>query len=668
MSPTTHTGQVPERNEMLHLLDGSIEPVKKPLLYTVGLFLVTVVMVLLPVIYVGLIAGAGYLTYLHAVENVGILSGSGTRFRLLAYVAPLVAGIVVCIFMVKPLFARPARGPEPISVEPEEEPLLFAWIDRLRRLVGAPMPVRIDVNCAVNASASFRRGLRSMFGRDLVLTIGLPLVAGMTLRQFTGVLAHELGHFAQGGGMRLSHLIRSINFWFARVVHERDGFDETLDGMMDSGALWLMAIGGVAKVCVWLSRRILWVLMQFGHLVSCFLLRQMEYDADRYETRVSGSDDFHGTMDRLHELMVGEDVGQNNLGRLWSEKKLPENLPGYFVAQLGMVERDALQDYLQGVAQQGTRWLDTHPANRDRVASAERENAPGLLQTGSPATALFTDFDAVSARASAAFYAAALDQVIDERYLVPTTELLEDQERDVSRDAGIGRFFQGASGDEGPYFPEFVTGPADTELEGLRAKIVATRSQLVAAYEEESQNRMSLANRRLGLAMQLLHFDQVKEKLPGDKDPADEATGLLDALACLQQVKEPSEQMVGVLESFFWYVERIQNNQSDERAQRGIKEEVGKLHALFGRIRAGMETTPYPFVHVDGEISCAVFVAPEEVGEMDPNAVINGSQLMMDRQNLLYIKALARLVELAKNAEGAVGLEPLEEPVRKDAE
>jgi hypothetical protein len=50
-----------------------------------------------------------------------------------------------------------------------------------------------------------------VFKKDLVLTIGLPLVAGLSVREFGGVLAHEFGHFAQGGGMRLTALVRYVN-------------------------------------------------------------------------------------------------------------------------------------------------------------------------------------------------------------------------------------------------------------------------------------------------------------------------------------------------------------------------------------------------------------------------------------------------------------------------
>ena len=99
----------------------------------------------------------------------------------------------------------------------------------LAEQTGAPMPVRIDLDCNLNASASFRKGASSLLSNDLVLTIGLPLVAGLNLRQFVGVVAHEFGHFSQGFGLRLSYLVRGINVWFARVVYERDAWDVALE-------------------------------------------------------------------------------------------------------------------------------------------------------------------------------------------------------------------------------------------------------------------------------------------------------------------------------------------------------------------------------------------------------------------------------------------------------
>ena len=137
-----------------------------------------------------------------------------------------------------------------------------------------------------------------------MLTIGLPLVAGLSIREFAGVLAHEFGHFAQGGGMRLTAIVRGVNGWFARVVYERDEWDETLERWSRETDFRLAFVLVIARGAVWVSRRVLTGLMFGGHAISCFMMRQMEYDADSYEVKIAGSDAFIRTTTRLRELNV----------------------------------------------------------------------------------------------------------------------------------------------------------------------------------------------------------------------------------------------------------------------------------------------------------------------------------------------------------------------------
>src|SRR4029450_10901664 len=103
--------------------------------------------------------------------------------------------------------------PAKYSLTPQSDPVLFAFIARVCEQVKAPLPSRVDVDCRINASAHFRRGLWSLHSNDLVLTIGLPLVAGLTMEEFAGVLAHEFGHFAQGAGMRVTDVGRERGNW-----------------------------------------------------------------------------------------------------------------------------------------------------------------------------------------------------------------------------------------------------------------------------------------------------------------------------------------------------------------------------------------------------------------------------------------------------------------------
>ena len=295
MSSDKAEGYEQRQKKILSAFAGNIEPVKSPLAYRLGILLVAVVMILLPLLYLAIIALVGYGVYYHALEHTTILTmgrGRGRFVALLGYVAPILVGGISVVFMFKPLFSRPSKQVKRVSLSRDRESLLFAFVERICGAVGAPSPRRIDVDCEVNASASFRRGLISFLGNDLVLTVGMPLVAGMNLRQFAGVLGHEFGHFAQGAGMRLSYVIRSISFWFTRVVYERDAWDQQLVDWSNEFDLRVGWILYLARGFVWLTRRILWCLMMIGHIVSGILLRQMEFDADRHEAQLTGSDTF----------------------------------------------------------------------------------------------------------------------------------------------------------------------------------------------------------------------------------------------------------------------------------------------------------------------------------------------------------------------------------------
>jgi len=142
------------------------------------------------------------------------------------------------------------------------------FVDAICDTVGAPRPARIAADSQVNASAHLEGGLLGVVGGELILTIGLPIAAGLTLKQFAGVLAHGFGHFSQRAGMRLYVLIMMVNMWFARVVYERDSWDDALEAWSKQGNFYVIAIVAAIRLAVWITRRVFWVLMMFGHVGS----------------------------------------------------------------------------------------------------------------------------------------------------------------------------------------------------------------------------------------------------------------------------------------------------------------------------------------------------------------------------------------------------------------
>lgn len=416
------------QQELLAAFNGRIVPVRTSLAYRLGVLVVSLVMVLLPIVYLTIVALVIYGVYYHAVNNTELLAmgrGRGRLVMVAVYATPLVAGGILVFFMIKPLLARQVDSGRTRSLTRQGEPLLFAFVDRLCEAVGAPQPRRIDVDCQVNASAHFRRGLLSMFGSDLVLTIGVPLAAGLTVGQFAGVLAHEFGHFTQGIGMRVSYLIRSINFWFVRVVYERDQWDAWLETAADdseSGFVKLILL--FSQAAVWLTRRVLWALMLVGHAVSGFLLRQMEYDADRHEARLVGAAEFEATSRRLPELMLGMNGAEVAASGWAARGRLGDDLPRLMLAMLERVPYRELKKVTDKLEERKTGLFDSHPAQRDRIASARREEAPPVFVGALPATVLFTDFDTLARNVTGDVYRHQFGSRFKPTAMCPLQELL----------------------------------------------------------------------------------------------------------------------------------------------------------------------------------------------------------------------------------------------------
>src|SRR5437899_294672 len=129
-----------QHNSPLDAFRGTIERTKTGPLYKAGLAVVAFAMVLLPLIYLALIALTAWGVVLHLKNDTSIVEGASGRggfLRLILYLGPAVAGGILVFFMVKPFFAAKVRTPEPITLDPGKEPLLFAFVEKICGLVGA---------------------------------------------------------------------------------------------------------------------------------------------------------------------------------------------------------------------------------------------------------------------------------------------------------------------------------------------------------------------------------------------------------------------------------------------------------------------------------------------------------------------------------------------------
>ncbi|EAQ77226.1 M48 family metalloprotease [Blastopirellula marina] len=420
------------RKAVMGAFQGDFErPETKPF-YVLGAAIVSVVMIALPMVYLSIIGLIGYGVYLHLTINArGILASVGDiGFAL--YMLPVIIAVVAIFFLIKPLFAPSAEVHRTRSLTEKSDPLLFEFVAKICELVDAPFPSRIDVDDQMNASASFRRGIWSVVqGNDLVLTIGVPLAAGLTTRQFAGVLAHEFGHFSQGAGMRLTYVVRTISHWFARVAYERDVFDAWLWHLAESLDVRIAIFLYLFIFFIWIVRTILWILMYIGHFAAGFLLRQMEYDADQYEIGLAGSTAFQQTSNRMRLIGAAYSISIELLSAVFQRGAMVDDITAFLKFQLQRFPEDLKREIRASIANESTGMFDTHPCDRDRIAAAVEAQSPGVFQYEGLAVNLFGNFEKLSKVVTWDRYCQLTGSRLKSEELTPYLKLIDEYELDI---------------------------------------------------------------------------------------------------------------------------------------------------------------------------------------------------------------------------------------------
>jgi Peptidase family M48 len=597
----------------------------------------------------------------------------------LVYGAPLVAALVLIAFMVKPLFAKPGGAGRRRVLDPSKHALLHAFADGVCSSIGSPAPSRIEVSWEVNASAHVEGGALSLFRRDLVLTVGLPLLIGRDLRQFAGVLAHEFGHFSQGAGMRVQGLIWSINSWFARVVYERDEWDETLAAYASEENLYSIVLAQLTRLLVWLTRRVLWVLMVVGHALSCFLLRQMEFDADRYEARMVGSDTFEATTRRLRLLAVASQGAFADISHTSREGRYPDDWSKLVLVNVGQIPAPQIAELEQGIQEGKTGLFDSHPCARARIARAHREKTDGIFHLEGPATDLIPDFSTLSKTVTLAFYRATFGKGFSKDNLKPVADVVRVQEVLSEGNQAIGRFYLGAFSPLRP-MPFPASAPSrPTDPKAVRRALEQARESLSCAAEDypallarlakiderfvqlqvastflktdfpiqASKFGLSAASagavvsaerdanidwervtgaasgfeqgiaRRMHSALSLIEDDRVVKRIPDGARWQSEARSLYPAAALIGARVIPAlTTLLRSQQTLYGIFERWKGNEKNERFHNAIRRGARKLHEHLHELKWKVgDAVSYPFDHAQGEISTGRFVFPPVMPE-----------------------------------------------------
>ena len=386
-----------------------------PLLFCLGVVLASIKVV--SVVY-GMLAGDGAF-YMPPLIGLLILLVGGLVLLAL-WIPVLHMGFAIFGFLVTGSSSRP----EARALTRESQPVLYEYVDQICERVEAPKPSRIDLDCDFNASASFRRGWLSFGKDDLVLTLGVPLIAALNAEQLASVIAHEFGHFRQRRGMRATFLILGMVNWFIVAAHmdeeeeERHFSDPDADGAEIVDAIFA------------LSRWVMLAMAYTGHAIGSALSRDMEYDADRYAIRLAGSKAFTNSMNRVERFGVAHSITIMNLQMLFFRGgALIDNIPRFMMHIAKTMPATKVQEIAKDMEARRQRLMDSHPPTVERIKVAKQLAEPGIVNLPRPAMDLVDHWVGLCENITLDFYCEVTGHKITKEHVNKLEDVLRDEHK-----------------------------------------------------------------------------------------------------------------------------------------------------------------------------------------------------------------------------------------------
>ena len=688
-----------------------------------------VTLVVLPGLYLAVAAGVAWVAIDFLVGHLRLIADGADPLSVLLYTLPAVLVLGLVALLVKPLFRFPPRGKPDQYLDETQQANLYEYVQTLARTLGTPEPARVRVTLEPNAGAGFGSVLDLLWMRRLVVTLGLPFAAGLTLMEATAVLAHELAHLNQRSGMRSRYVVYKINGWLARVVYERDRFDLWLDRAAADpmGRILLWPV----RAPLWLGRRGAWVLLLASHAASAAVSRQHEREADRQAARIVGS---VATTSALRETTVLEVVQSAVIDRLelsWRERRLPDDLPRLVAARAVGLKREEREHLFKIVLAQPTQRLDTHPSLQERLTLLARADTPPLATSRLPGSSLFHGFEAMCKEATLELYRSAFDTRADEAAIVPTASIAAEQEADRSERAAIVRFFGGdplrarplMPGDKArlPLKPEDVDRAVEVigrtrdrlvplldgmqeaydahreaeaeldhistaqRLEGWGVPLdldgVSRRQSELRAKREAVVIRLAeaerLIRRRFDASLRLLRTQRAREALGPDRARTLTARvdRLLDATEAMTRVVPVMHRFDGELAIAANVLNGVDLNTVGQRTRDRFDAHLLSLNAFRDEIAAALGETAYPFTHASGDVTLAAHLvghdARTEMGadaaDADESVVAYYAAMETHtRYGDVMLRLLSGLAAAVEEVEKAVGFEAWADPPMPD--
>lgn len=383
--------------------------------------------------------------------------------------------------MVRPLLPAERRHPAAMLVTKNTQPSLFALTQTLCRNLAVPMPTEVWLDCTGAARTSLREGVKGLMRGELVLSVGMPMVAALSARELAAVLAMEIGQCAGGMGMTLTHVVREMNAWFFRALYHRDPWEEALARKPEgdeSGVFHF--VRKVARGFIWTSQRPFWLMMTVARWVSFVPMHMIRARSEQGAVRLIGPDGLAKLRQKQRCLARAMKLARKSVDEGISHARLPENF-SLLVARLFVKEIDSEPPLVARVKPQGNppaaHLIDQLPSNAE-------------------AAALIRQFVDLARQITYFYYQHELDIAIHKHRMVAHDETLYQKRHQAEALSVIRRYFGGLMHPERALCGLAITG-SSTDAGDLAQEVVKCRQ-----WEKQYESQIRIALREWNLAWQ----------------------------------------------------------------------------------------------------------------------------------------------------------------------
>lgn len=375
--------------------------------YLIGLLLGSLGLALLFLSYIGIVvAGIYYLwVYLSQVVPESFSKGQVNRLLLARDIGIVVAWILMLYALIGPFFSFERRKRRGRKIEFVEAPGLHAFTKALCEVIHAPVPVEIRLLPEPTVSAAYRGGLFGLFTRQVVLGIGAPLIAGLEMRQLAGIVAQEAGHFSQEIGSSLSIFVRVITSWFAKAAEISESTTEQFSESDRSNRTILGTIYRLINLsAAIIGQVVLRLVLLLSYLMGLFILRRQEFDSDRYQAEVAGSETFPQTLLRMRLLNAGYDAAKTLLSERSTPTPLPASFTEWALRETERIDPEHKNELAAQLISSRTGLLDSRPSAAERIDAVKQNPQPGLFSFTAPARLLVPNLEQYAVEVSPKSY------------------------------------------------------------------------------------------------------------------------------------------------------------------------------------------------------------------------------------------------------------------------